>query len=294
MAYIKRESPYVQDLPILFNKDGAQYPRSVVVNGVDVASAADGTKVIPAGSFVVQLGNGAAARFLARSTVTVAFTTAGAIGTVAMPYNTFKVGDSVSLVEPYGVITIGGTFLATERVKVTIAGYAVTPVVGSTVNSVIASTVAAAINNDPSINQLVRAIATGSVVYLYGKDGITAHTVTTAARNAADSLASAAGTSTANAATLTVSNTPLGTILSVSTAGVITFTANAGVDAPVGARIGVRFSRLLGVFEHGIDFNTLPSKDIAPCLGCDTGIYTVNLPYVDEDIRRRLPRFVFY
>ena len=294
MSYIKRESPIVQDLPILFNKDGAQYPRSVVVNGSDVAVDASGNKVIPAGSFVVQVGNSFATRFLARSVVTAAFTTGAATGTVALPYNTFKAGDTVHLVEPFTTITIGGTFLATERVKATIGGYVVTPVTGSTVNATIAATVAAAINNDPSINALVRAVTSGAVIYLYGKDGVTAHTVTTAARNAADSGASAAGTSTAADATLVISNTALGVISSVSTAGVITLTANSGVAAPVGARIGVPFTRLLGVFEHSIDFNTLPSKDIAPCLGCDTGIYTVNLPYVDEDIQRRLTRFVFY
>ena len=292
MSYIKRESPIVQDLPILFNKDGAQYPRSVVVSATDVAADASGNKIIPAGSFVTKTGS--VARFLARSTVTAAFTTGAATGTVAAPFNTFKVGDALYLVEPFTTVTIGGTFLSTERVKVTIGGYAVTPVTGSTVNATIATTVAAAINADPNQSALVRAIASGAVIYLYGKDGVTAHTTTTAARNAADSGASAAGTSTAADATLVYSNTALGTISSVSTAGVITLAANSAVAAPVGARVGVRFTELLGVFEHSIDFNTLPSKDIAPVFGCDTGIYTVNLPYVDEDIKRRLNRFVFY
>lgn len=292
MSYIKRENPIVQDLPILFNKDGAQYPRSVVVNGTDIAADTSGNKIVPAGSFVTKTGS--VARFLARSTVTAAFTTGAATGTVAAPFNTFKVGDSLYLVEPFTTVTIGGTFLSTERVKVTIGGYAVTPVTGSTVNATIATTVAAAINADPNQSALVRAIASGAVIYLYGKDGVTAHTTTTAARNAADSGASAAGTSTAADATLVYSNTALGTILTVSTAGVITLAANSAVAAPVGARVGVRFGELLGVFEHSIDFNTLPSKDIAPVFGCDTGIYTVNLPYVDEDIKRRLNRFVFY
>ena len=292
MSYIKRENPIVQDLPILFNKDGAQYPRSVVVSGADVAADANGNKIIPAGSFVTKTGS--VARFLARSTVTVAFTTGAATGTVAAPFNTFKAGDALYLVEPFATVTIGGTYLATERVKVTIGGYAVTPVTGSTVNATIASTVAAAINADPNQSVLVKAIASGAVIYIYGKDGVTAHTLTTAARNAADSGASAAGTSTASDANLVYSNTALGTISSVSTAGVITLGANSAVAAPIGARVGVRFGELLGVFEHSIDFNTLPSKDIAPVFGCDTGIYTVNLPYVDEDIKRRLNRFVFY
>lgn len=292
MSYIKRENVVVQDLPILFNQDGAQYPRSVVVAANDVAAAADGSKIIPAGSFVTLTGT--TARFLARSTVTAAFTTSTTTGTVAAPFNTFKVGDALYIVEPFGTVTIGGTYLATERVKVTIGGYAVTPVTGSTVNATIAATVAAAINADPNQSALVKAIASGAVIYLYGKDGITAHSLTTAARNAADSGASASGTSTASASTLTISNTPLGTIASVSTAGVITLGANSGVDAPIGARIGVRFGSLIGVYTHSIDFIAKPSVDIAPCLGCDSGIYTVNLPYVDEDIKRRLNRFVFY
>lgn len=292
MSYIKRESPVIQDLPILFNKDGAQYPRSVVVSGTDVSVDANGNKIIPAGSFVVQTGS--VSRFLARSTVTVAFGTGAATGTVAAPFNTFKAGDALYLVEPFTTITIGGTYLATEIVKTTIGGYVLNVVAGSTVNATIAATVAAAINGNANLFALVRAVASGAVVYLYGKDGVTAHTVTTAARNAADTLASAAGTSTAADATLVISNTALGTVLTVSTAGIVTLTANSAIAAPVGAKVGVRFSTLLGVFEHSIDFNTVPSKDIAPCLGCDTGIYTVNLPYVDEDIKRRLNRFVFY
>ena len=292
MSYIKREDPIVQDLPILFNQDGAQYPRSVVVNGTDIAADASGNKIVPAGSFVTLTGG--VARFLARSLVTAAFTTGATTGTVALPYNTYKAGDALYLVEPYGTVTLGGTYLATEIVKVTIGGYVLNTVTGSTVNATIAATVAAAINADPNISALVNAIASGAVINLYGKDGITAHTTTTAARNAADSGASAAGTSTAGASTLTISNTPLGTIVSVSTTGVITLSANAGVAAPVGARVGVRFGALIGVYTHSIDFNTRPSLDIAPCLGCDTGIYTVNLPYVDEDIKRRLNRFVFY
>ena len=292
MAYIKRETPFVQDLPILFNQDGAQYPRSVIVNASDVSAASDGTKVIPAGSFVVQTGN--ASRFLARSVVTSGFSTAATVGTVGLPFNTYKVGDSLYLVEPFSSVVISGTFLTTESVKVTVGGYAVTPVTGSTVNATIAITVAAAINADPNQSALVRAIALGAVVYLYGKDGVTAHTLTTAARNAGDTAASVAGVSTASSATLLVSNVVIGVISSVSLAGVITLAANSGLDVPVGARVGVRFGSLLGVYTHSIDFLTRPSKDIAPCLGCDSGIYTVNLPYVDEDVRRRLPRFVFY
>jgi Mu-like prophage tail sheath protein gpL len=292
MSYIKRENVVVQDLPILFNQDGAQYPRSVVVDAGDIAAAADGSKIVPAGSFVTLTGS--TARFLARSTVTAAFTTGAATGTVASPFNTFKVGDALYIVEPYGTVTLGGTYLSTEIVKVTIGGYVLNTVTGSTTNATIATTVAAAINADPNISALVKAIASGAVIYLYGKDDVTAHTTTTAARNAADDGASASGTSTANASTLTISNTALGTILSVSTAGVITLGANAAVAAPVGARVGVRFGSLIGVYTHSIDFIAKPSVDIAPCLGCDTGIYTVNLPYVDEDIKRRLNRFVFY
>lgn len=292
MSYIKREAVLTQDLPILFNQDGAQYPRSVVVSGDDIAADSNGNKIVPAGSFVTLTGS--TARFLARSTVTAAFTTGAATGTVAAPFNTFKVGDSVYLVEPFSTVTIGGTYLATERVKVTIGGYAVTPVTGSTVNATIAATVAAAINADPNQSALVKAVASGAVIYIYGKDGTTAHTLTTAARNAADSGASASGTSTAADSALVYSNTALGTITAVSTAGVITLAANSAVAAPVGARIGVRFGSLIGVYTHSIDFLAKPSMDIAPCFGCDTGIYTVNLPYVDEDIKRRLNRFVFY
>lgn len=292
MSYIKRETPYVQDLPILFNQDGAQYPRSVVVSGTDIASDAKGYKIVPAGSFVVQTGN--VTRFLARSLVTSPFSVSTMVGTVALPYNTFKTGDSLYIVEPYGSVVLSGTFLSTETVKVTIDGYSVLVVTGSTINTVIAATVANTINNDPNISGLVKAVAMGAIVYLYGKDGSTARTLTSAARNADDTGASVAGVSTASGSTLTISNTVIGIIAFVSVTGVITLTANSGLDVPVGARIGVRFTNLLGVYCHGIDFMAKPSVDIAPCFGCDTGIYTVNLPYVDEDIKRRLNRFVFY
>ena len=292
MAYVRRETPIVQDLPILFNMDGAQYPFNVNVFGSDIAPDANGKQIVPAGSFVTLTGG--YARFLARSIVASAFSTGSPNGQLSLPYNTFKAGDTLYSVEPFGSITIGGTYLASETVSVTISGFNIVVTTGSTDNPTIAATVAAAINADPILGSLVQAIASSAVIYIIGKDGHTAQTLVSAGRNAGNTGASAAGTSTVSASTLQVNTTPLGVIASVDVLGNVTLTGNAAFNLPVGARVGVPFGQLIGVYCHSIDFYTFPSLDIAPCFGNHTGIYTCNLPYIDEDIKRRLNRFVFY
>ena len=288
MAYVLREAPIVQDLPIFYNLNGAVYRYSCQLSASDIQADATGLKFVQAGMFVCKQGN--TERFLPRANVTGAFSTGSPTGTLGATWEVFKPADQLFLNEPFGFITLGGTYLATEIVKTTIGGYVLDTVTGSTINTAIAVTVAASINANPAQSSLVRAVASGVLVFFYGKDGITPHTTTTAARNAADSAGSVAGTSTANAATLVVSNTAVGTILSISNTGVVTLTGNAGLAVPVGGKVGIRFVEVLGLYGHSVDFSTKPSIDVAPCDGVDSGVYETNLPYIDEDLKRRFPR----
>lgn len=290
MAYIKREAVIAQDKPIFYNLNHHKTPYTVDVYGTDILADENGDKQLPPGMFVVKIAE--VARFLARSTVATAFSTSSTSGKLNTPFQTFKVNDVLHLVEPFGTIALGGTYLNTEIVKVTIGGYVLNVVTGSTDNAVIGNTVAAAINANPSIYALVRAISDNAgTIYLYGRDGITAHTLVVAARNAADSGASAAGTATASASTLTVSNTAIGTITAIATDGTVTLAANAGINVPVGARVGVRFTQALGLYGHSIDFKVKPVNTIAPVVEA-TGVYETNLPYIDEDLRRRFPQLL--
>jgi len=282
MAYVSRQSVFVQDLPILRSSEGLRTPYNAYMTDQYISLNADNRKAIPAGMFVVR--SGTVDRYLPRARATAAFSTGATTGTIT-PYNIFAVGEVLTTVFPYGSVTIGGTYLATERVAITVGTRRVSTVTGSTVNATIATTVAAALNNDPIVSKLVSTVVSGAVLHFYSKDGVTGHALVAEARNAADSGASAAGTATASGSNLAIGT--VGTIASIASAtGVITLTANAGVNVPIGGIVGINFGRLIGVDIRSRDFTDVPNNLFAPYY--EGSVYEGNLPYIDEQIKLEL------
>jgi len=289
MAYIYRETVIAQDLPIFFNLNHHITSTTVNLEAIDFLADANGDKSVQAGMFVIkESATSTRGRLLPRTRLATASSTSAATATLGATWQTFKPNDVLFVTAPYTTITIGGTYLATEIVKVTIDGIVNNVVTGSTTNSIIATTVAAAISANALIGERVRAVTLGAVIYVFGKNAYDLYSVTTAARNAADDGGSASGTSTAAAAVLSFNTTAVGTVLTVVN-GVLTLAANASVALPIGAPVGIRYAQLLGLYGHSIDFKNTPVRPVAPVIQA-TGVYESNLPYVDDSIKRQLSR----
>lgn len=287
MGYWNQQSPYTIDKAIIAFADDISTPYSVTVNATDISADSASRKALPAGLFVAQVGN--SVRFLPRGTVSAAFSTGAATGTVSTPANVFIPGDVLYIVQPYAAVTVAGTWATNDTATVTINGIAVTVTAGSSTLATVASNIAAAINANAAASQIVTAVASAAKVYILANDGTSLYSIAAAETTAGDGTATVDGSATA----LAYNNTAVGTVLTVAAStGVITLTGNAGVAVPVGLAVGVRVSQIFGVYPHSIDFTDQPTKDIAPVYSC-RGVYKDALPYFDLTIAAALPNILF-
>lgn len=259
---------------------------SITLNASDYTADAEGQKIFAPGHFITEVSANAG-RLLPRGLLTTAIagnTTAG--GALLNSYQLFKVGDVLWRLQAYNSVTFALTWAPADTVTLTIGNYTATYVAGSATLATVASNVAALINAHPIHGTMVEAIAVDAVVYLH-------------ARNFNELLGLAVvgdgtagdGTATRGTANFTAPYS-IGTISAITVGtGAITLGGNApNVPIPVGTRIGVLPAKVLGIYGKSIDMATAP-RDVYAADEAD--VYTGALPYLDDDIRRQLPKVNF-
>lgn len=283
MAYINKKY-YTAEKNIFVYSTNNDANRNATVDNTYIQTDTDGNKTVSEGLFVARIGS--TFRYLPRFTLTTATATNSA-SVVGTPVNVIKAGDVLRCVEPYAVINLGGTVAEAETVTVTIAGNSVVSTAATAVLADLATLVATNLNADPITSQLVTAIATGSDVYVFAKDGITNHAIAVTEAGAAVTIAIAGGATALGFAAA------LGTVSSVDIAtNTITLSGNASAVLPVGAHVGVAVDEVLGVDARSRDFTT-ETTQIFGVYNVSSGVRESYLPYVDGDVKRRLPQLLF-
>lgn len=281
MPFLNRKTTAREKNIFLYAREN-EANRNATINNDKIQLGADGKKSVAEGMFVALIGN--EARYLPRATLTTA-TAANSPSVVCTPSQVFATGDVLYAVEPYATVTLGGTPGATtETVTVTVDGVALTTQIGSVVLADAAVAVRNAINADSILSQKVFAKSAGAVVYVFSLDGISTYSFAVA--KAGDITVTESGALTSFAALL-------GTVASVNVAtNTVTLGADASAVLPVGAHVGVRTGEILGVDAHSRDYTDESAQTIG-LYNVSSGVRENYLPYVDGDIKRRLPRLNF-
>jgi hypothetical protein len=281
MVYLSHKK-YKQEKNIFLYPHNNEANRNAAIDNDTIQLSAEGKRFVPEGMFVCLEGD--TARYLPRATVSTA-TATNAATVVCSPSQIFKANDVLYVVEPYATITLGGTPLITDVVTVTIDGVSLAVTTGSVVLNDVAVTVRNAINADNVLNQKVHALVAGAVVYVFAKDGVSTYTSTVAKTGDI--------TVAANVARLTF-GAALGTVASVNVGtNTLTLSGNASAVVPVGTHIGIRtISEVLGVDPHQHDYTDAETQTIG-VYDISSGVRENFLPYIDGDIKRRLPRLTF-
>jgi hypothetical protein len=284
MVYLSHKK-FGREKDIFLYPNNNEANRNAAINNDTIALNAEAKRFVPEGMFVALVGG--EARYLPRATVSTA-TSTGSAAVVCSPAQIFKPTDVLYVVEPYATVDIGGTVAVNDVVTVTIDNY-VLPVTATTV--VLADLVTAvknAINNDNVLNQKVSALTAGTSVYVFAKDGVSTLPIAVAKTGAAVTVA------IGGSATVLGYGAALGTVSAVATDGItLTLGGNASAVLPVGTHIGVRtISEVLGVDAHQRDYTDAETQTIG-VYDISSGVRENFLPYIDGDIKRRLPRLTF-
>jgi hypothetical protein len=284
MVYLSHKK-YTQEKNIFLYPNNNEANRNAAINNDTIQLNADAKRFVPEGMFVCLVGD--TARYLPRATVSTA-TATNAATVVCSPSQIFKAADVLYVVEPYASVAIGGTVAVADVVTITIDGYALAVTATTTVLADLVTLVKNSINADNVLNQKVFALTAGTSVYIFAKDGVSTYTIAVA--ETSDAVTIAIGGS----ATRLGFGTALGTVSSVSVAtNTVTLTGNAAAVVPVGTHIGVRtVSQILGVDAHQRDYTDAETQTIG-VYDISSGVRENFLPYIDGDIKRRLPRITF-
>lgn len=238
---LQKSYSYTDDYPqVLARTEGLRSPRSFMIDRTKVASWAgvDGRiqRILAPGVFMGSTADPGKVRPLPRTFLAAALV-ASTTTTFAVSPKTarhFIAGDVLTALAPFAILTVTGTWAAADTAQVTIAGRSATAVAADAVNANIAILVAAAINSDPILKTLVKAIASGATVIIYALDMRSTYPISTAETATAGTLP-ITGSLTALAAGAAV-----GTVASVDPiAETITLAAAATTALPVGTPIGV-------------------------------------------------------
>jgi hypothetical protein len=237
---LQKSYSYTDDYPqVLARGEGLRSPRSFLIDRTKVASWAgvEGRiqRLVAPGIFMGATSDPGKVRPLPRTLLAAALV-ASTTTTFAVSPKTarhFVAGDILTALAPFAVITVTGTWAAADTAQVTIGGRATTATAADAVNANIAILIAAAINADPILNKMVKAIAAGATVIIYALDMRSTYPISTA-ETAAGSLP-ITGSLTALAAGASV-----GAVVSVDPlTETITLAAASATSLPVGVPIGV-------------------------------------------------------
>ena len=284
MVYLTHNK-YSREKNIFLYPTNNEANRNAPINNDTIALNAEGKRYVPEGMFVAKVGN--EFRYLPRATVSTA-TSTSSTSVVCSPAQIFKANDVLYVVEPYATVAISGTVAANDVVTVTVDNYALPVIATTTVLADLVTAVRNAINADNVLNQKVFALTAGTTVYIFAKDGVSTYSIAVAETSSGITVA------IGGSATELRYGAALGTVASVSTDGVtVTLTGTASAVVPVGTHIGVRtISEVLGVDPHQRDYTTAETQTIG-VYDISSGVRENFLPYIDGDVKRRLPRITF-
>ena len=295
-----RTYDYKNNLPVLANEMGLRSPRSFQVDKSKVTSfaGAEGRiqRIVRPGAFAGSTGVAGTVRPLPRGKVADNAGVASTTTVISLATaNHFIATEELSVLAPYAVLTLAGTWAASDDAVAVIDGVSITYTATGAVLADIATGLAAAINASPYLSRKVMAIADGAVVYVYAKDFESLYTTTASETTAGD------GTLTAGAAAM-VAGASIGTIASVDAdALTVTLSAASAVSLPVGFPIGVAGS--LPYDDNGSGYGMLsPNQtldlewsEMENMHGVFVGatVYKDKLPYIDDQLKKLFPEMQF-
>lgn len=267
--------------PIIAFVDGVDTTKSITAVRDRIKLNERKKWALPAGLFWARIGT--SWHPLPRTELTQAIT--GTTGKLKN-YQLFKVGDVLTIVEPYLMLTV--TALAVNgTVIIDVNGnkhtFTFLGTLGSTVQNA-ATEMAAFINASGILNRFLRAVADGAAVHLFARDGVTCHTVTLTG-----------GTITrAPSNGIMTAQTPVGTISKFDEVdpSLITLTASATNPVPVGGKVGVYVDEIGGLFPFTTDWTIKPEQNLALVTGAK-GVYEQNLPYIDGEVKLATPNITY-
>lgn len=275
MTFSRAKEPFLSDKQINAFVDGVHTPHSVTVKKTRILPGIDKKFSLEPGYFICKIAG--EFHFLPRAAIKVPFE--GLKGTIH-PWQMFKVGDLLSVVEPH--ISLTATALPPDSsVVITVSGSADTfkfTGAANTPPSDIALLLSDFVNQSPVLSQLIVARSQAEEITLFSADGNQVHTVSTVP----------AFTTTPSDGKMLVL-APFGEISSISSdnPGEITLSAPPNIKLPAGSHIGIPVNDILGYCHHSTDWTNKESMILAP-IAAAHGTYEGALPYVDGDIKRRL------
>lgn len=278
-----RDLDFDGDNDILAGVQGLRSPLHITLDPSKATADADGRKSFDPGQWIAESGN--YGRILPRSKNQAALTTASTVVTVSNA-QAFVVGDVLHIVPPSAQITIALVWAAADTLDVTIQGYTYTFTAAGADTDAIAAGVAAGINADPVLKDLVVALSAGSDIHIYAKamDGL--YTIATTANTA--------GTGTGAVLDSATNLVPLRTIGTIDAGGVdvvnnqLTLASTAAVAVPVGMPIGTN-DTVLGLFLRALD---LIEGSLEIGVYKSASIKQAALAYYDETLVNQFPEII--
>lgn len=281
MGWVREGDSYSEGLPIVAFVDGVDTTMSITAVRDRIKLNERKKRALPAGMFFARIGT--QWHPLPRTELTQAIT--GTTGRLKH-FQLFKVGDVLTIVEPYLLLTISA-LAVNATVVIDVNGnkhtFTFLGTLGSTVQNA-AAEMAAFINASGILSQFIRAVAVGSAVHLFSKDGTTCYTVTLTG-----------GTITrAPSNGIMTAQTPVGTIAQFDEVdpSLITLTASATNPVPVGGKVGVYVDEIGGLFPFTTDWTLRPEQNLALVTGAK-GVYEQNLPYIDGQVKAATPNITY-
>lgn len=260
--------------PIVFGLNTMRTPYGVVLKASLLQADSEGRKTSPEGSFIVDIDG--VIRFLPRAKVASAAAGGATSITVNTPNNAFAVGDVLYM---YGVtkVALSGSITSGAVLSLAINGdiYATT-----SANTTLTALATLFVTNHASalLAKGITVTASGASLVFVGDVSIEGESST------GDTIVNVNGG---------MSMTAIGSIQSISAQNankqrVITLAAPAVVAVPLGAAVGPKINKYLGIYPDPLDLTDEPVRHIAPIVEAD-GVYELNLPYVDSHIKAALP-----
>lgn len=274
---------YDNGKPILYGLNQMRAPYGVTMNGDDVQLDKENKRAVQEGSFVVQVGN--KVRFLPRARANAAITTTLPTIVLKSTSQYFLAGDVIHMVAGFGEVTFTGAVASgdTAAIKLGDVLYTVTSP-GASLPALAAAFITANTVALTAAGINVTQKGTSATLVIVAKDS---YAITTSTSSGALTIA----VNTTEPGFLGDNILPLGTILSIAPAvangtRTVTLAAPAAYNVPMDVPVGVMVGKYIGIYPDPIDFTETPKEHIAPIVEAD-GVYEHNLPYVDEQLKRR-------
>lgn len=267
------------DNDLLAGVNGMRSPVHVTLDPEKVSADAEGKKSLAPGFWVAKSGE--YGRPLPRTKLKTDITTATTVVEVNKA-QCFVAGDVVRIVPASAQIDLTGTWAAGNTLTVTVAGLDYTYTATGSDTTVIADEAAAGINADPTMNMLATAIASGSSLFILGKDFITPRSI---------AVSASGGSATASVAGSQQVLLPFRELGTVDAGGVnvgtnqLTLTNTAAFAAPVGMPVGTA-DRPIGLHLRSLD---LLEQAVEVGLYTSVSLKRGALPYTDGGLMALFP-----